>query len=60
MCLPDSASLKMHFWECLKIVGREVFFSKKLKSLGLVTCVKQSCTDFKCSDSGRRKVELGN
>lgn len=38
---------RMHFLECLKMSGREMFLSQKLKSVLLVICEKQSCTDCK-------------
>lgn len=44
--LPDPASQKKHFLECLRTSEREVF-SQKLKSVVLVTCEKWSCTDRK-------------
>lgn len=47
ICLPDPASQKMRFLECLKMSGREMFLSQKLKSVLLVICEKQSCTDRK-------------
>lgn len=48
VCLPDPAFQKIRFLECLEVARREGFSFQK--PVGLMICVKQSCTDFKCPD----------
>lgn len=65
MCLGDSTSLKMPLLKCLKFVGREVFSSQQLKSVGLAMCVKQfvlilNVLTDKCINVEDERLSWGN